>query len=96
VTISFRDESFARALNSVLLAAGLQGKREGNMILAGPNVLGKSFGPQMSKVYRLNQASASSAADYLASLGASITKVNVITNSVTQGTTQANPKAGRQ
>ena len=94
VTISFRDESFARALNSVLLAAGLQGKREGNMILAGPNVLGKSFGPQMSKVYRLNQASASSAADYLASLGASITKVNVITNSVTQGTTQANQVAG--
>ncbi|MFM7652608.1 MAG: type II secretion system protein GspD [Vulcanococcus sp.] len=94
VTISFRDESFARALNSVLLAAGLQGKREGNMILAGPNVLGKSFGPQMSKVYRLNQASASSAADYLASLGASITIVNVITNSVTQGTTQANQVAG--
>ena len=94
VTISFRDESFSRALNSVLLAAGLQGKREGNMIFAGPNVLGKSFGPQMSKVYRLNQASASSAADYLASLGASITKVNVITNSVTQGTSQANQVAG--
>ncbi|MFM7311834.1 MAG: hypothetical protein ACKO0M_01490, partial [Cyanobium sp.] len=94
VTIAFRNESFARALNSVLLAAGLQGKREGNMLLAGPNVLGKSFGPQMSKVYRLNQTSASSAADYLASLGASITKVNVITNSVTQGTAQANQVAG--
>ena len=94
VTIAFKDESYARALNTVLLAAGLQGKREGNMILAGPNVLGKSFGPQMSKVYRMNQASASSAADYLASLGASITKVTVITNSVTQGTAQANQVAG--
>ena len=94
VTISFRNESFARALNTVLLASGLQGKRDGNMILAGPNVLGKSFGPQMSKVYRLNQASAASAADYLASLGASITKVNVITNSVTQGLSQANQVAG--
>ena len=94
VTIAFRNESYARALNSVLLAAGLQGKTEGNLILAGPNVLGKSFGPQMSKVYRLNQASASSAADYLASLGASITKVTVITNSVTQGTPQANQVAG--
>lgn len=94
VTISFRNEGYARALNSVLLSAGLQGKRDGNMILAGPNVLGKSFGAQLSKVYRLNQASASSAADYLASLGASITKVNVITNSVTQGTTQANTVAG--
>jgi type IV pilus assembly protein PilQ len=79
VTLAFRDEDYSRALNSVLLASGLQGKREGNMILAGPNVLGKSFGPQWSKVYRLNQASAASAADYLASLGASISKVNVIT-----------------
>ena len=79
VTISFRNESYARALNSVLLAAGLQGKLEGRMLLAGPSVLGKSFGPQISKVYRLNQASASSAADYLASLGASISKINVLT-----------------
>ena len=79
VTLSFRNESYARALNSVLLAAGLQGKKEGNLIVAGPAVLGKSFGPQMSKVYRLNQASSSSAADYLASLGATISKVNVIT-----------------
>lgn len=94
VTISFRNESYAKALNSVLLSAGLQGKRDGNMIIAGPNVLGKTFGPQLSKVYRLNQASASSAADYLASLGASITKVNIITNSVTQGTPQANEIAG--
>ncbi|MFM8936149.1 MAG: type II secretion system protein GspD [Vulcanococcus sp.] len=94
VTIAFRNESYARALNSVLLAAGLQGKQEGNLILAGPNVLAKSFGPQLSKVFRLNQASANSAADYLASLGAAITKVTVITNSVTQGTSQANQVAG--
>ena len=94
VTISFRNESYAKALNSVLLSAGLQGKRDGNMILAGPNVIGKTFGAQVSKVYRLNQASAASAADYLASLGASITKVNVITNSVTQGNTQSNAIAG--
>jgi len=89
VTISFRNESYARALNSVLLAAGLQGKLEGKMILAGPGVLGKSFGPQMSKVYRLNQATAASAADYLASLGASIKKVNIVT-----ATTSASDSAG--
>ena len=94
VTISFRNENYAKALNSVLLSAGLQGKRDGNMILAGPNVLGKTFGAQVSKVYRLNQASAASAADYLASLGASITKVSVITNSVTQGNAQANAIQG--
>ncbi len=94
VTMAFRNESYSKALNSVLLASGLQGKREGNMILVGANVLGKSFGSQISKVYRLNQASAPAAADYLASLGASITKVNTITNSVTTGTPQADQVAG--
>ncbi len=74
ISIAFRGESYGRAINSALLAAGLQGKREGNMIMAGPNVLGKTFGAQMSKVYRLNQASANSAADYLANLGATINK----------------------
>lgn len=94
--MAFRNESYSRALNSVLLAAGLQGKKDGNTILVGANVLGKGFGSQISKVYRLNQASASSAADYLASLGASITKISVITNSVSQGTPLANDVAGSQ
>lgn len=94
VTIAFRGASYAQALNTILLSAGLQGKRDGNMIIAGPNALSKTFGPQLSKIYRLNQASAASAADYLASLGASITKINVITNSVTQGQPAANEIAG--
>jgi type IV pilus assembly protein PilQ len=94
VSIAFQGESYSRALNSVLLAAGLQGRLEGNLIFAGPSVLSKSFGTQLSKNYRLNQASVGSAADYLASLGASITKVNVITNSVSQGTSQTQQVAG--
>lgn len=94
VTISFINEDYSRALNSILLAANLQGRLNGRTLFAGPNVLGKSFGSQLSKVYRLNQASAGSAADYLASLGATITKVNVITNSVSQGTSQANQVEG--
>ncbi len=81
VTITIKNEPYDRALNSVLLASGLQAKKEGNLILVGPNVLGKSFGPKISKVYRLNQASAASAADYLASLGALISKVNVTSTS---------------
>jgi type IV pilus assembly protein PilQ len=85
VSIAFRNESYGRAINSALLAAGLQGKVEGNLILAGPNALGKSFGPQMSKMYRLNQASADSAADYLANLGALVTKT-FTTTSVSQQT----------
>jgi type IV pilus assembly protein PilQ len=88
ISISFRNESYGRALNSVLMAAGLQGKKDGGTIFAGPNVLSKSFGAQMSKVYRLNQVAAGSAADYLANLGASVTKTNVITTAVTQGISQ--------
>ncbi|MEB3332779.1 MAG: secretin N-terminal domain-containing protein [Synechococcaceae cyanobacterium] len=99
ISIAFRNESYSRALNSALLAAGLQAKREGNMILAGPNVLTKSFGAQMSKVYRLNQASANSAADYLANLGATINKTFTTTSvtSETQSTgTPANNQASGQ
>ena len=88
ISISFRNENYGQALNSALLAAGLQAKRQGNTILAGPNVLGKSFGAQLSKVYRLNQVNANSAADYLANLGAQVTKTNTINTAVTEG---ANP-----
>ncbi|MFM7312747.1 MAG: type II secretion system protein GspD [Cyanobium sp.] len=94
ISLSFRNESYSRAINSALLAAGLQGKRDGNMILAGPNVLNKTFGATMSKVFRLNQVSASAAADYLANLGATVTKVNTITTAVTQGADQNNAIAG--
>jgi type IV pilus assembly protein PilQ len=88
LSIAFRGETYARALNTTLLAAGLQGKLEGNMIFAGPNALSKSFGAQVSKVYRLNQVGPNAAADYLANLGASVTKTNTITTSVTQGVSQ--------
>jgi len=94
VTLGFRNENYSRALNSVLLAAGLQGKLEGRMLLVGPSVMGKSFGFQMSKVFRLNQASSSSAADYLASLGAAITKVTIISNIVSTGQAQQNQVSG--
>ena len=83
VTMSFRGERFDRALNSVLMASGLQAKLDGRTLLVGESVSGKTFGPQISKVYRLNQADAGSAADYLASLGAQISKVNI--TSITSG-----------
>ncbi|QNI86440.1 type IV pilus assembly protein PilQ [Synechococcus sp. PROS-7-1] len=83
VSMSFQNESYARALNGVLLASGLQGKLDGRTLMVGSAVSAKTFGPQVSKVYRLNQASASSAANYLASLGASVSKVN--TTSITSG-----------
>jgi len=89
VTLLFKNETYSRALNSILLAAGLQGKLDGKTLLAGKNVLDKSFGSQISKVFRLNQATAASAADYLASLGAAISKI-----SLTTATTQATGTAG--
>jgi type IV pilus assembly protein PilQ len=93
ISISFRNENYGQALNSALLAAGLQAKRQGNTILAGPTVLGKTFGAQLSKVYRLNQVSANSAADYLANLGAQVKKTNEVTTAVSTGLSQANDVA---
>ena len=75
VSLSFKNASYAKALNSVLLSSGLQGRLEGDLLMAGPSVMGKTFGVQISKVYRLNQVLPGKAANYLASLGAQITKV---------------------
>lgn len=94
ISISFRRENYGRAINSALLAAGLQGKRDGNTIFAGPNVLAKSFGSQLSKVYRLNQVPANSAADYLANLGAQVTKTNTISTAVSEGVAATAAPAG--
>jgi type IV pilus assembly protein PilQ len=62
---------------------------EGNTVLAGPNVLSKGFGAQLSKVYRLNQVGANSAADYLANLGARVSKTNTTTTAISQGVPQS-------
>lgn len=94
VSVAFRAESYSKAVNAVLLASGLQGRVEGKLLMVGPSVMSKTLGTQLSKVYRLNQASAESAADYLASLGARITKVTSITNTVSSGQPQANQVAG--
>jgi len=88
VNISFVNEDYSRAVNAVLLSSGLSARLEGSMILAGKGIHGKSFGPRLSKIYRLNQVSPESAADYLANLGASVTKTNTISTSVSMGETQ--------
>ena len=79
VTMAFQGERYDRALNSVLLASGLQAKLDGRTLLVGKSVSSKTFGPQMSKVFRLNQVKVDKAADYLASLGASMSVINTIT-----------------
>ena len=79
VTIAFRDERFDRALNSVLLASGLQAKLDGRTLMVGTSVSSKTFGPQMSKVFRLNQVDAVSALKYLGEMGVKVNQANTST-----------------
>ncbi len=78
VSMAFQNESYARALNGVLLASGLQGKLDGRTLLVGSKVFAKTFGPQISKVIRLNQVSARGAAEYLGNLGATVNFTNTV------------------
>ena len=75
VSLSFKDESFGRAINSILFSSGLQARLDGRTLLVGENLQNSGFSPQMSKVFRLNQASTETAANYLSSLGAKMSKV---------------------
>ena len=100
VSMAFQDESYARALNGVLLASGLQGKLDGRTLLVGPAAASKTFGPQMSKVIRLNQVSAKAAAEYLGNLGATFNLTNTITTTTGEaasiGTTQLSDATSQQ
>ena len=97
VTVSFNQEPLDKAFNFVLLSSGLQAKLEDRTVLVGANVLMKTTGNQVSRVYRLNQVSPDGAADYLANLGATITKTNTITTtsneSSSTGVSTANASA---
>ena len=92
VTLSFKNESYGRALSGILLASDLQAKLEGRTLFVGPSVFSKTYGPQKSKVIRLNQVSATSAAEYLGNLGATFNRTNTTTTTsgeaASAGTTQ--------
>ena len=83
ITISFENEKYDKVLNSILMASGLQGKKEDNIIFVGKNILNKGFKKEFSKVFKMNNTSAASAADYLASLGAIINKVSPVNLGIT-------------
>ena len=72
VSLAFQQEDFGKAFNSVLMASGLQGRLSGNALFVGEKVSNASLAPTVSKVFRLNQVSSDSAAQYLASLGARV------------------------
>jgi len=91
VSMAFQGESYARALNGVLLASGLQGKLDGRTLLVGRTAASKTFGPQISKVIRLNQVSARGAAEYLGNLGATVNFTNTVM--ITSGQTASEGNA---
>ena len=94
ISMTLNDVSYTKAFNSLLLASGLQAKLHNNILYVGPNVRNTVFDTRSTDVYQLNQISASSAADYLANLGASVTKTFTITTSVTSGASQSQAVQG--
>ncbi len=94
ISMKLNKVSYKKALNSLLLASGLQAKLHNNVLYVGPNVRNTVFTTRATDVYQLNQISASSAADYLANLGASVTKTFIITTSITQGASQSQSVQG--
>jgi len=94
ISMSLKNVSYKKALNSMLLASGLQAKLHNNILYVGPNVRNTVFKTRATDVYQLNQISASAAADYLANLGASVTKTFTITTSITQGASQSQAVQG--
>lgn len=89
ITLKMKEVSFKRAFNALIIASGLQAKIYNNVIYVGPNVRNTVFTHRDTTVVQLNQITASSAADYLANLGASVTKTFVVTTSVTEGASQS-------
>ena len=63
ISMTLNDVSYKKAINSLLLASGLQAKLHNNILYVGPNVRNTVFDTRSTDVYQLNQISASSAAD---------------------------------
>ncbi len=82
ITASFVEEDISDVFNSILLSANLQAVIEKNIIFIGKDIMKKSLIPKVSKTYRLNQVNAASVADYLSTLGATISKVMLVSGSI--------------
>ena len=94
ISMTLTKVDYKKAFNSLLLASGLQAKLHNNILYIGPNVRNTVFTTRATDVYQLNQISASAAADYLANLGASVTKTFTIKTSVTSGASQSQAVQG--
>ncbi len=94
ISLNIKNLEFAKAFNAILMASSLQAKLEGGIVYIGPNVRDTIFSERISKIYRLNQTSANSAASYLANLGAKVTKISTISTAITQGASQSETVSG--
>ena len=82
ITATFDNADISDVFNSILLSSNMQAIVENNIIYVGKNILNKSLKSKVSKTYRLNQVNAASVADYLSTLGASISKVMLLSGSI--------------
>ena len=100
VTAAFRNEPYASAFNLILMNTGLQARLEGRTIVVGRRTLMRTLGSEVSRTYRINQVLPEQAADYLASLGAVVQKVELakttktLTSNNDSGSTTGNAKTG--
>ena len=85
VNMTMQNQPFPRVFNALLMATQMQAKLEDGLVYVGPKVRETVIKSRFARTYRLNQVSASSAADYLANLGATVTKTQTRSTAVSQG-----------
>jgi len=85
VNMTMRNQPYSRVFNALLMATQMQAKLEDGLVYVGPKVRETIIKSRFARTYRLNQVTASSAADYLANLGATVTKTQTRSTAITQG-----------
>ncbi len=94
VNMTMRNQPYSRVFNALLMATQMQAKLEDGLVYVGPKVRETIIKSRFARTYRLNQVTASSAADYLANLGATVTKTQTRSTAVTQGSSGAEAISG--
>ena len=94
IYMNINNREYSSALNSVLLASGLQATFRDGIIYAGPDIDTKPIGDTISKTLRLNQVTAKAAGEFLGNLGATVYFTTTVTVSVSEGISSDEQVAG--
>ena len=94
IFLNLNNREYSSALNSILLASGLQASSKDGIIYAGPDIDTKPIGETISKTFRLNQVTAKAAGEYLGNLGATVYFTSTVTVSVSEGLSSDEQVAG--